>query len=67
LVSSPYFFDSIHAQLAKFGKEFQLMIDVKIRWNHIHFKIYIKTNIVKKHKLYTKSVRNKIWFIFGFS
>jgi hypothetical protein len=23
-------------------------------------------NIVKKHELYTKSVRSKIWFIFGF-
>jgi hypothetical protein len=41
LVSSPYFYYyySTHAQLAEFEKEIQWMIDVKIRWNSLHFKL----------------------------
>jgi hypothetical protein len=40
------------------GKELLLLHNISHK--NVH------KNIVKKHELYTKSVRSKIWFIFGF-
>jgi hypothetical protein len=34
-----FFYYFTHAQLLEFGKETQLMNDVNLRWNSLHFKL----------------------------